>query len=371
MLHARDQRDRHDLQAVPGHEEREQAPADAEVLDDHRVFGQRPADLREGKAHRGEHLQRLALRGGQLAQHAQELALVCAHLALQPLDALGGALLGRHLLGLDAVVVPVQLFAQIAHPPDQLALAGDVGDDGRGRPEQQLLEAAGLRLLHVGERVRDPALVAAAGQREVDEPLVDLELVLHERDLQLLAAEAAAQRLEERLGLLVGLEGACRPSRRLLDLALHVMELEAERGKVERRRALPRPSSHSGAGRVEVVHAQGEAGEQQPAEDGLAGQRGRTEGLRGRPRSDGATRTGGRRRRGSAPGRDRAAPARPSSARRRRGRGPRRTARGRAAPCPAGRARWPDSRGPSPPRSRSAAFGTRPWPAPPSRRRRR
>src|SRR5206468_10771342 len=116
------------------------------------------------------------------------LALAGLHLALQPLEALRGAPLRLQLLRLDAVVVPGERFAEIADAPDELALAGAAGARGRGHPPDQVLEGARFRLLDVGERLLGAAAVRASAQRELDQALVDLQLVLHEGDLQLLAA---------------------------------------------------------------------------------------------------------------------------------------------------------------------------------------
>src|SRR5207245_3645117 len=118
---------------------------------------------------------------------------------------------------------------KVADLPHQLALSRHVGDDGRGRAEQQLMQAAGLRVLHVGEGLL--RRVPASRQGEVDELLVDLELVLHERDLQFLTAETAAERLQEVPRASKRLVGARGPARRVLDLALDVVELESEGGK--------------------------------------------------------------------------------------------------------------------------------------------
>ena len=128
----------------------------------------------------------------------------------QALQALRRPLLRRHLLGLDAVVVPVQLLAEVVDAAEELALSRRAGRDGGGVAEEQLLQAAGLRLLHVGERLLPGARARLALQGQLDQAFVDLELVLHERDLQLLAAQAAAQRLQELLGAAVGVVGAGR-----------------------------------------------------------------------------------------------------------------------------------------------------------------
>src|SRR5207245_10366010 len=93
--------------------------------------------------------------------------------------------------------------------------------------------------------------------------------VLQEGGLQLLPPEAARQGLAEALGLPVRLVRAGGPSGRLLDLTLHVVELEAERGKVERGEGFLRGIACR-PGLFEVVHAEGEAGERQPAQAGLA-----------------------------------------------------------------------------------------------------
>src|SRR5207244_101977 len=117
--------------------------------------------------------------------------------------------------------------------PDEVALAGGTAGGGNRPPEDQLLEAPGLRLLHVREGLLGRLPAGAAGQRELHQALVDLQLVLHEGDLQLLTPQAAAKRLEEALGGPVAVVGGGAPPGGLLDLPLHVMQLEAERGKVE------------------------------------------------------------------------------------------------------------------------------------------
>ena len=59
---------------------------------------------------------------GEFSQRSQQLVFVGQSLFLQLLQASGGAFFGTELLEFDAVVIPIQLLAQITNPPHKLAL---------------------------------------------------------------------------------------------------------------------------------------------------------------------------------------------------------------------------------------------------------
>ena len=61
--------------------------------------------------------------GGQFAKGAQKFVFVGEGFFLELLEAFGGSVFGAELLEFDAVVIPVQFFAEIANSADEFALA--------------------------------------------------------------------------------------------------------------------------------------------------------------------------------------------------------------------------------------------------------
>ena len=241
VLHARHEGDGDDLQAVAGDAGRRAgASRRGSTRRAWRPSGRAAPDLVAGEGSTGASTSIDSLSdGGQLAQDAQQLALAGAHLLCSASSALGRPLFrppsarprcggstssapraGRSTRRTSSLL-PADVGARRAWPRAAAAPAGCATSPARRRRRPP--------------RHRRPR--PAALEREVDERLVDLELVLHERDLQLLAAQAAAQRLQEALGAPVGVVGARRARAAACSIwPAHVVELEAEGGQVERGR---------------------------------------------------------------------------------------------------------------------------------------
>src|SRR5579859_2708604 len=90
----------------------EESVAGLKVFDERGVSRQGRTDLVERQRLRRLEARRFGFMIGKLAQDAQELVFMAAELLLQLLDVLRRVFFLLELFLLDAVVVPVQLFAQ-------------------------------------------------------------------------------------------------------------------------------------------------------------------------------------------------------------------------------------------------------------------
>ena len=117
---------------------------------------------------------------GGFLERTHQVCFARTCLLLELFDPFLRAFFRPQLLALDQVVVPVEFLAEIANRSHQLALPR-VGHAGNmHRVAQQIHEGTGFCLLDVAE-----SFLKAVGsaQAKVDQVLVDLQLVLEERDL--------------------------------------------------------------------------------------------------------------------------------------------------------------------------------------------
>ncbi len=111
---------------------------------------------------------------------------------------------GAQLLGIDAMVIPIKLLAQIPDPPDELAMPGRAFHRSLCSSKNQLCETSRLCKLDVLECLSNARALYSARQAHFDEALVHLGFVLHERNLQFVLAQVGSQSFQSRGGLLIG-----------------------------------------------------------------------------------------------------------------------------------------------------------------------
>src|SRR5258708_19148055 len=114
---ARSDRDRHDFHTILGHDRRQDTIANAEVLQQCRVWAESLTNGIERYWLRTPDARRLCLRWRQLSQGPKKflLAFLCQFPKSE--EAFVGCGDLTELLDLHAVIVPIQLFSQIANPP--------------------------------------------------------------------------------------------------------------------------------------------------------------------------------------------------------------------------------------------------------------
>ena len=137
------------------------------------------------------------------------------------------------MLEFDTTLIPVQFLTKIADLLHQFALTGHgIGEDA-ALLEYQLREAAGFGQLDVAKGF----FLRCAGERgvktELDQALVEFGFVLHERNLQLVAAEIAAETFEIGASALIGGVGGGEMALGLLNLATEKMRLVTQNGGIE------------------------------------------------------------------------------------------------------------------------------------------
>ncbi len=109
---------------MPRHHRGNQTISGRIVFDQCRAIGQRDLQSGQGKIRRSLQCGVLPFVRRQFPKRSQQLILVGYRFFVQLLQAFGRVVLGPQLLQLDAVVIPVQFFPQIANSPHQFALPG-------------------------------------------------------------------------------------------------------------------------------------------------------------------------------------------------------------------------------------------------------
>src|SRR5438046_1638357 len=132
----------------------------------------------------------VALRG------AQQLLFMRLSAFLKVFQLLARLGFGLQLLELNAVVIPIEFFSQIADSPDQLALTRLSERKALAALKNHFDHVARLRRFDAGESllVRSPGVPAT--QVKGDQRLINLHSIFDKGDLKLLALQPAAQRFE-------------------------------------------------------------------------------------------------------------------------------------------------------------------------------
>src|SRR5690348_2703200 len=264
---------RNNVQCLSGYDRGDDTLAEKEVLDDNLAamegganFVQREMAVQQPHARSG-----LGLRN--FAQNGKEFLFARLRVNPQIVEALSRIAARAQLFQLDAVLIPVQLFAKIANLVDEVALAGARLRKRMAALNEELHETARFRQLDIAESFFARNVLQFAVDAELDEPLVKLRPVFHEGNLELVAAQRAAEPFELHASALIG--GICvrMAAARLFDLAQEEESLIAEDGRIhifqrrERARAL-RKSLRNIAG------ADGNLRQDEVAESGFALQKG-------------------------------------------------------------------------------------------------
>ena len=202
----------------------------AKIFHERSVGGEHSANLFQGYVAGGLQAGMVQVRGARLLHCTHQFALMRPRLAFQFLNTLLGTLFRTKLFLLDQVVVPVQLFAQIANRPHQFALAGIGFGRHVDRPNHQIHQAARLGLLDITECFFESTRPAHANVHQV---FINFELVLEKRDFQLFPAQVSAQHLERLASATVGIISRLVVPCGFLNLATQKLSLEGQHGRFQ------------------------------------------------------------------------------------------------------------------------------------------
>jgi len=128
---------------------------------------------------------------------------VLLSLALQLGEALLRQIFRAELLELNAVVIPIQLLAQITDLADQFALACFAHREALAALKNHFNHAARLRGFYAGKGLVDGDFAIFGIEVEVHKGFVDVHAIFDEGDFQFLTAEPGAQGFESFTGFLI------------------------------------------------------------------------------------------------------------------------------------------------------------------------
>lgn len=170
--------------------------------------------------------------GGEFAQSAQEFIFLRESFFLELLEALDGSLFRTELFEFDAVVIPIEFFAEVANSADQFALAGIAERQALAALKNHFGHAAGFRSLDAGESFACGRWAGVAAEVQIDERFIDLQAIFDEGDLEFLGVQAAAERFERFARFLKGGVSSGAIAARLRNLAAEKVGLVGEDGRL-------------------------------------------------------------------------------------------------------------------------------------------
>src|SRR5258706_3114242 len=180
MPDLRDGRQLYHLQIVECEHQSENLIAGSEILDNRRA-GPEAGSNRVRRGHGGVvKANRRPVARGHFANQFGEGVFPTTELRLQTLESRRRAVVAIELLVLDAVVEPIELFAQRPDLARDVALADPSRWHRPDALEEQIAQAPRLRLFDVAEDLIGPRSLLPARQAERDEPLVHGHLRGHE-----------------------------------------------------------------------------------------------------------------------------------------------------------------------------------------------